>query len=430
MACLVVVGSQWGDEGKGKIVDLLTERMDGIVRFQGGNNAGHTLVVNGEKFILHLIPSGILHPGKVCYIGNGVVVDPKVLLTEMDGFMARGIDINPERLRISDRAHVILPTHIAIDKAREKALGDAAIGTTGRGIGPCYEDKAARVGIRMIDLLDATTLRAKLEKAFVEKNVLLESMYGEDAISPAKVYEEYVLYGRRLAPYISDVPLELHEALSAGHNLLFEGAQAVHLDIDHGTYPYVTSSNPHAGAASVGAGLPPRCFSQVIGLVKAYTSRVGEGPFICELHDEVGHFLREKGFEYGSTTGRPRRTGWLDGVSVRHSVRLSGITSLAITKLDVLTGLKVVKMCVGYELPDGHKLNALPTSLDIQARCKPIYQEFEGWQEDLSEVKRYEDLPANCRRYLEAIAAYVGAPLGLISVSPERNATIVLGNYC
>lgn len=426
MACLVVVGSQWGDEGKGKIVDLLTEKMDAVVRFQGGNNAGHTLVVDNEKFILHLVPSGILHQDKVCYIGNGVVIDPATLIKEIDGFIARGIEINPERLRISDRAHVILPTHIAIDKARENALGAAAIGTTKRGIGPCYEDKAARVGIRMVDLLDAQSLRKKLESAMLEKNYLLESLYDEEPFSPFKVCEEYIAYGRRLAPYITDVPMELNQAMEAGQNILFEGAQALHLDIDHGTYPYVTSSNPHAGAVSVGAGLAPQNITQIIGLVKAYTSRVGEGPFICELLDETGEFLREKGFEYGSTTGRPRRTGWLDCVSVRQSAILCGMTSLAITKLDVLSGLPTIKMCVGYQLNDGDKLTWLPTSLAIQERCAPIYQEFPGWEEDISQVRKFSDLPLNCRNYLEAIADYTGVPLGLISVSPERNATIIM----
>ena len=426
MACLVVVGSQWGDEGKGKLVDMLTEKVSGIVRFQGGNNAGHTLVVGDEKFILHLIPSGILHQDKTCYIGNGVVVDPLVLLQEIDGLSKRGINMGPERLRVSERAHVILPHHIAIDKAREASLGANAIGTTCRGIGPCYEDKAARVGLRMADLLETDTLQARIEGAMAEKAFLLTGYYQQEPLDAGRICEQYAAYGRTLAPYITDVALELHNALQAGQDLLFEGAQGIHLDLDHGTYPYVTSSNPVAGSAAVGAGLGPDNFDRIIGLVKAYTTRVGGGPFLSELHDESGDWLRDKGREFGSTTGRPRRCGWLDVVVVRQGARLAGINRLALTKLDVLTGLPVIKICTGYTLPDGSATFVLPASLALQARCKPVFVEFEGWQEDISTARSLDDLPVACRKYLDAIVELVGVPIGYVSVSPERNATIVL----
>ncbi|MDR1396761.1 MAG: adenylosuccinate synthase [Desulfarculales bacterium] len=426
MACVVVVGSQWGDEGKGKLVDLLTQQVDAIVRFQGGNNAGHTLVVNDEKFILHLIPSGILHQDKVCYIGNGVIIDPNVLINEFAELNERGISTAPQRLRISDRAHVILPHHIALDKAREAALGEAAIGTTCRGIGPCYEDKAARVGVRMIDLLEPDTLKAKIAQAMAEKSFLLRKFYDTPLPSSDEVWRDYAEYGRILTPYITDVSLELHEAIQAGQNLLFEGAQGIHLDLDHGTYPYVTSSNPVAGSACVGAGLGPQHFSKIIGLVKAYTTRVGGGPFLSELHDANGNWLREKGQEYGSTTGRPRRCGWLDTVVIRQAVRLSGITSLAITKLDVLTGLPMLRICTGYQKADGGLLSYNSASLLIQSECTPVYEDYPGWEEDISTARAYADLPANCQAYLQAITRHVGVPLGYISVSPERNATIVM----
>jgi adenylosuccinate synthase len=426
MSCIVVVGTQWGDEGKGKIVDLLTEKMDGIVRFQGGNNAGHTLVAGDKKFIVHLIPSGILHPHKTCYIGNGVVIDPRVLLNEIDELKEKGVDLAPERLRISERAQVILPTHIAIDKAREEFLAGSALGTTGRGIGPCYEDKAARLGVRMGDLLDAGALRPKIEAALAEKNFLLENFYEKEALSPFKVCEQYLQYARQLALYVTDVALELERALKSGRHMLFEGAQAVQLDIDHGTYPYVTSSNPVAGSASVGSGVKPQYFDKVMGVVKAYSTRVGAGPFLSELKDETGDFLRRQGYEYGSTTGRPRRCGWLDMVAVRQSVRLSGITSFAVTKLDVLTGLKKIKMCVGYQAPSGAILDNVPFSLALQASCQPVYQEFEGWGEAIAAVRKYEDLPVNCRRFLRALSAFADIPIELVSVGPERSATIVM----
>jgi adenylosuccinate synthase len=426
MACVVVIGSQWGDEGKGKVVDLLAEGVSGIVRFQGGNNAGHTLVVGGQTFILHLIPSGILYKDKTSFIGNGVVVDPEVLIMEMDLLQSWGVDVGPTRLRLSERAQVIMPYHKALDLASEKAKGGAAIGTTGRGIGPCYEDKAARVGVRVCDLLEPVTLKAKIEANCKKKNFWLTGYYQEPALDPVSILEQYLAFGKRLAPHVNDVAMELDDLLKAGKNLLFEGAQGTHLDIDHGTYPYVTSSNPVAGSACTGAGVGVTSLSEVLGLVKAYTTRVGGGPFPTELKDATGEWIREKGGEYGATTGRPRRCGWLDAVVVKHAVRLSGMTGLCITKLDVLAGLDKLLLCVGYRLPDGTTLEALPASLERLAQCQPIYEEFAGWKDDLSGIRRYEDLPRVCQVYLERLAELAGAPLILISVGPERESTIML----
>ncbi|CAO0820336.1 Adenylosuccinate synthetase [Desulfarculales bacterium] len=426
MACVIVVGSQWGDEGKGKVVDLLTERVQGIVRFQGGNNAGHTLVVGSKKFILHLIPSGVLHPGKTCFVGNGVVVDPGVFLTEIDRLQARGVDTGPGKLRLSERAHLIMPYHNALDLAREKAKGGSAIGTTGRGIGPCYEDKAARVGVRAVDLLEPEVLRAKIEANVAEKNFWLTQYYKEEPLSAEGIYEQILEYGRRLQPYITDVALELDRMLASGQLLLFEGAQGTHLDIDHGTYPFVTSSNPVAGSACCGSGVGITRLGPVLGLVKAYTTRVGGGPFPTELEDDNGTWLRDKGAEYGSTTGRTRRCGWLDGVVVKHAVRLSGIEGLCLTKLDVLTGLPKLRFCVGYRLPDGGVIHSLPASLNKLAQCQPLYEDMEGWQKDITSVRSYQDLPVACRNYLERLVQYVGAPLVMVSVGPDREATIML----
>jgi adenylosuccinate synthase len=427
MACTVVVGTQWGDEGKGKLVDLLTEKVQGIARFQGGNNAGHTLVVNGEKFILHLIPSGILHKGKTCFVGNGVVIDPEVIIHEMDALAERGVDCGPEKLRISDRAQIIMPYHKAMDHAREKAKGNQAIGTTGRGIGPCYEDKMARTGVRAVDLLEPSNLKAKIAASLKEKNFWLTQYYKEEPLDPLKVYEDYLAYGKRLAPHITDTADELNRLLEGGGSILFEGAQGTHLDIDHGTYPYVTSSNPVAGSACTGAGVGVTKLTQVYGIVKAYTTRVGGGPFPTELEDANGRWMQEKGAEFGATTGRPRRCGWFDGVVVRQSVKLSGITGLCITKLDVLSGLEKLKFCVGYETPDGKRLDAMPASLDLLAQCKPVYEEFPGWSEDISGCRSLEELPQVCRDYVERISQFCGAPLAVISVGPGRDQTIIIG---
>lgn len=426
MACLVVIGTQWGDEGKGKVVDLLAEGAQAIARFQGGNNAGHTLVVDGDKFIFHLIPSGILHQDKTCYIGNGVVVDPEVLLSEIERLEARGIAVGPDKLRISERAQVIMPYHQALDVARERAKGNQAIGTTGRGIGPCYEDKVARVGVRMIDLLEPDTLTAKVEENCAAKNYILTGYLNSAGLPAEPIIEQYLEFGRRLAPFICDVAVELDEVLTAGGNLLMEGAQGTHLDIDHGTYPYVTSSNPVAGSACTGAGVGVTRLNQVWGVVKAYTTRVGGGPFLCELTDETGQWIQKKGDEYGATTGRPRRCGWLDGVVVRHSVRLSGITGLCVTKLDVLTGLDTLKFCVGYRTAEGEVIQRVPASLNQLGACTPVYEELPGWSEDITACRSWDELPANCRSYLKRLSEFVGAPVAIVSVGPGREETIAL----
>lgn len=428
MACVVIVGSQWGDEGKGKVVDLLTEDARGIVRFQGGNNAGHTLVVGEDKFIFHLIPSGILHQGKACYIGNGVVIDPQVLLQEMEKLDKRGMPVGPEKLRISDRAHVIMPYHQALDLAREKAKGKEAIGTTGRGIGPCYEDKASRVGIRMIDLLEPEVLKAKVEANAKEKNFWLTEYFNEEPLDPEHISREYLEYGNLLRNYVGDVPAELNEIFNDGENLLFEGAQGVHLDIDHGTYPYVTSSNPVSGSVSSGAGVGITRIDDVLGIVKAYTTRVGGGPFPTELEDDTGAWLRDKGQEFGSTTGRPRRCGWLDTVVVRRSVMLAGITGLCVTKLDVLTGLAKLKICTAYKTPEGDLIDTIPASLERLALCTPVYEEVDGWSEDITGARSLNDLPETCRAYLDRMAELCGVGLSIVSVGPGRDQTIVLKN--
>ncbi|MCB2228301.1 MAG: adenylosuccinate synthase [Desulfarculaceae bacterium] len=426
MACLVVLGTQWGDEGKGKIVDLLAEQAEAIVRFQGGNNAGHTLVVDGEKFIFHLVPSGVLHQDKACYIGNGVVIDPEVLLAEMAKLEGKGIAAGPEKIRVSERAQVIMPYHQALDNAREAAKGEGAIGTTGRGIGPCYEDKAARVGLRMIDLLEPDTLREKVEENCAAKNYLLTGYLNSAGIPAEPIIEQYLEFGQRLAPHITDVAVELDDILNDGGNVLMEGAQGTHLDIDHGTYPYVTSSNPVAGSACTGAGVGVTRLDKVVGVVKAYTTRVGGGPFVTELTGKTGQWLQEKGAEFGATTGRPRRCGWLDMVVVRHSVRLSGITGLAVTKLDVLTGLESIKICVGYKTSQGEVIQRVPASLKQLELCTAVYEELPGWSEDITGCRAYNELPANCQAYLERLAELAGAPLAVVSVGPGREETIML----
>ncbi len=425
MPSVVVVGTQWGDEGKGKVVDLLAERADYIVRFQGGNNAGHTLVINGHKHILHLIPSGIFHEGKVCLIGNGVVVDPEVLLKEIDGLEAAGVPVPPGKLLLSENAHLIMPYHKAIDLAREARRGKTRIGTTGRGIGPCYEDKIARRGIKAGDLLDPELFRKKLEETLEEKNFYLEKYLGADPLDLEEIYARYLEFGRRLAPYITNVSEKLAQARAEGRNILFEGAQGTQLDIDHGTYPFVTSSNTVAGGACCGAGVGPTTIDYVLGICKAYTTRVGEGPFPTELKDEIGQHLRECGGEYGSTTGRPRRCGWLDGVILREAVRLNGLSGLAITKLDVLSGLSEIKFCESYEL-DGQPFNRMPSRLSDFARLKPLYRQFPGWQKNLTECRTWEDLPPEARDYLKFIEEFAGVPVIMISTGPAREQHILL----
>jgi adenylosuccinate synthase len=426
MANVVVVGTQWGDEGKGKIVDLLAEDADMVVRFQGGNNAGHTMVVEGEQFIFHLIPSGILQ-GKTCAIGNGVVVDPGVLLEELERLNSRGIEVDPEKFLISERAHVIMPYHKAVDAAREQFKGDKKIGTTGRGIGPAYEDKATRRGVRFVDLMDPAVFAEKVNTILDEKNFYLKNYLNADPVDAQDIIHQYREYGERLAPYITNISVVLDQAAKGGQQILFEGAQGTHLDIDHGTYPYVTSSNTLAGNACCGAGVGPRQISDVIGIVKAYTTRVGMGPFPSELLDDIGDKIQEKGAEFGATTGRRRRCGWLDTVLLRNAVRLNGLNGVAITKLDVLGELETLKICTAYDY-NGRRLDEFPASLNVLAECKPIYETLPGWPEDISRIKNFDDLPQNAKDYLKRVEALIETPISIVSVSPERDATMVLSN--
>ncbi len=427
MPNVVVVGTQWGDEGKGKIVDLLTEQAKVVVRYQGGNNAGHTLVVGGDKFIFHLIPSGILHPGTVCCIGNGVVLDPEVFLGEIERLKSRGVKVGPENLRVSARTQVIMPYHQRLDKAREKAKGAAKIGTTGRGIGPCYEDKVARRGIRVADLVAPELLRAKLTEVLPEKNFLLEKFLGDQPFSFEEIFAKYQELGQKLKPLMANVSVLLQETVKNGHNILFEGAQGTHLDIDHGTYPFVTSSNPVAGGAATGSGIGPTALHRVLGIVKAYTTRVGGGPFPTECLDKIGDHMVECGVEFGSTTGRRRRCGWLDMVVIKEAARLNGLTGLAITKLDVLSTLNPVRICVAYDL-DGERLEVMPPTLAELERCKPVFEELPGWPEDLRKARHFEDLPVNTRNYLKRLEELAGVPVQIVSIGPDREETMVLQN--
>ncbi|RJR24300.1 MAG: adenylosuccinate synthase [Desulfobacteraceae bacterium] len=421
----VVVGTQWGDEGKGKVVDLLTANAQLVVRFQGGANAGHTLVVGGKQFICHLIPSGILHSGKKCAIGNGVVVDPEVLLKEMDALGKAGIGIDPDRLTLSEKAHVIMPYHKAIDQAREALKGKDMIGTTGRGIGPCYEDKVGRMGIRAVDLTEPAIFRRKVEVNLKEKNHYLVNYLGAKPFDLETIVAEYLRMAERLKPYIDDLSNDFERIRRDKGNILFEGAQGTHLDVDHGTYPYVTSSNPVSGTACSGAGVGPHELHHILGIVKAYTTRVGAGPFVTELNDATGEYIQQKGREFGATTGRKRRCGWLDLVAVGDAARLNGLDSLAITKLDVLTGLDTLRICVGYEL-DGQVINRRPASLDKFGRCLPVYRNLPGWKEDISGARDLGKLPVQTRTYLDAIEEVTGVPLSIVSVGAGREETIVL----
>ncbi len=427
MPNVVVVGTQWGDEGKGKIVDLLTDQARLVVRYQGGNNAGHTLVVGGEKFIFHLIPSGILHSGTRCLIGNGVVLDPEVLLMEIDRLTGRGYAIGPENLRISERTQVIMPYHQRIDIAREEKKGAGKIGTTGRGIGPCYEDKVGRRGIRVADLVDPDSLKARLAEFLPEKNFYLEKFLGAKPFTLEEILSKYSEMGARLKPLVANVSVLLDAAVRRGENILFEGAQGTHLDIDHGTYPYVTSSNPIAGGACAGAGIGPGRLHHVLGIVKAYTTRVGGGPFPTECLDEVGNHLVECGVEFGSTTGRRRRCGWLDTVVLREAARLNGLTGLAITKLDVLTTLNPVKICVAYDC-NGARRDTMPGTIKELERCRPVFEEMPGWTEDIRGARRYQDLPPATQNYLKRLEELVQVPIQIISVGPDRDETIILQN--
>lgn len=423
MANIVVFGSQWGDEGKGKIVDMLAEKSSAIVRFQGGNNAGHTLVVNGEQCILHLIPSGVLHPGKKCLIGNGVVLDPIVFCEELDKLEEKGIDVSPSRLMISKKTHVIMPYHCIMDGARESAKSDSKkIGTTGRGIGPCYEDKMHRCGIRAGDFSNKELLMEKIEKALEEKNVLLKHLYGMDPVDAKAVYDQVIPYAERLIPYLGDVSSAIQKANEKGGRVLFEGAQGTHLDIDHGTYPFVTSSNTVTANAASGSGYSPRALDRIIAIVKAYTTRVGGGPFATELFDENGDYMQTQGGEFGATTGRKRRCGWLDMVVLRESVRLNGPTELAITKLDVLSGLKELKICTAYKY-NGDLVDYPPQEQNGMAHVEPVYETLPGWDEDITGAKSWDDLPVNARKYLERIQELSGVTVGIVSVGPDRAQT-------
>jgi adenylosuccinate synthase len=427
MANVVVIGTQWGDEGKGKVVDLLSAHAHVVVRFQGGNNAGHTVVVSGERFVLHLIPSGILYPDTRCLIGNGVVVDPEVLLEEIKGLLDRGISVDSKKLGLSERAHIIMPYHRAIDMAREKARGKSKIGTTGRGIGPCYEDKVARVGVRAVDLTEPDILRDKIKANLKEKNFYLANFFGCEPLEYEPMVDRYLSLSRDLSPFIVDVSTELDEAMRRNKNILFEGAQGTHLDIDHGTYPFVTSSNPVAANACVGAGIGPKGLDSIVGIVKAYTTRVGSGPFACELTDGTGTYLRERGQEFGATTGRPRRCGWLDLVVVRYSARINGITHLAVTKLDVLTGLDPINLCVAYKY-QGKRLENVPTKLSELDGCSPVYEQMDGWKEDISGARTFGELPKKTQAYIRRIEDFVGVPASIISAGSGREETIVCKN--
>jgi len=423
MPAIVVVGGQWGDEGKGRATDQLGDRIDYVVRYQGGNNAGHTIVTpDGEKFALHLLPSGVITPGVVTVIGNGVVVDPKALLEEMDGLAARGVDTS--NLLVSADAHLIMPYHRIMDKLTERYLGVQRIGTTGRGIGPAYGDKIARIGIRMQDLLDPGILAQKLQGALREKNQVLVKVYNRKAIDADAVCAEYLDYAERLRPYIADTRLVLDQALTAGKTVLLEGAQATMLDLDHGTYPFVTSSNPTSGGAAVGAGIPPTRIDRVVGVSKAYATRVGAGPFPTELFDANGEHLRKVGGEYGVTTGRPRRTGWFDAVVARYATRVNGLTDLVLTKLDILSGLEQVPLCVGYEV-NGKRYDDMPMTQTEFHHAKPVYEHLDGWWEDIADVREFADLPANAQRYVERVEELAGVPVSIVGVGPRRDQTIV-----
>jgi adenylosuccinate synthase len=422
MPGIVIVGAQFGDEGKGKITDLLAERADAIVRFQGGNNAGHTIVRNGKTWKLHLMPSGILHPGKLCVIGNGVVLDPKVLTDELDELRRRGVDTRA--LRISANAHVIMPYHLMLDHAGEAKLGKLQIGTTRRGIGPCYEDKAARLGIRVQDLLDEKILKKKIVTALEPKRLTLRPFAKDPKLDLQAMTDEYLTYGHRLEPYIADTSRLVLQRLDRGELVVFEGAQGALLDLDHGTYPFVTSSNPVAGAACIGAGVGPKDIDEIWGVTKAYGTRVGAGPFPTELDGALADMLRERGGEYGTTTGRPRRVGWLDLVALKYASRLNSLTALAVTKLDVLSGLDRLQICTRYRNDEGAEFDYFPYHQTVLHHASGEYTELPGWSEDLSECRSESDLPTAAREYLQFLGDFIGVPIALIGVGPARDQVI------
>lgn len=425
MATSMVIGTQWGDEGKGKIVDYLSERADVVVRSQGGNNAGHTVVVDNKEFALRLLPSGILYDDKMNVIGTGVVVDPKVLLEEIANLEKEGK--SAKSLQISDRAHVILPYHNRLDEAEEASKGDLKIGTTKNGIGPCYADKVNRVGIRICDLMDKDVFKAKLEYNVKMKNKTLTAVYGAEPVDFETIYNDYLGYAEKLRSHVTDTNYSVAAAIKEGKKVLFEGAQATMLDLDHGTYPFVTSSHPISGGASVGAGIGPKFLNNIFGVVKAYATRVGEGPFPSELLDETGDYLRNTGHEFGTVTGRARRCGWLDLAVVSYAATLNSLDYIAITRLDILDGLDEVKICVGYTR-HGETVNGFPADLKVLAECEPVYETLKGWKQDISGIRRYEDLPAEARAYVERIAELTGVQIGIVSVGPNRDQTIDLVN--
>ena len=423
MGNTVIVGTQWGDEGKGKIVDLLSEHADYVVRFQGGNNAGHTMVVDGKEIISHLVPSGIIQQKK-CFIGNGVVVDPLVLLEEIEYLLSNDIDASPSMLKISNRAHIIMPYHKLIDNAREVDKGDKKIGTTGRGIGPCYEDKATRRGIRFCDLLDFDFFKEKVRIILEEKNFYLKNYFKSQTIDPETIINSFEQIRKRLLPYIDDVSVILFEGINSGKRVLFEGAQGTHLDIEHGTYPFVTSSSVVSGNAANGSGVGPANLNEIIGIVKAYTTRVGAGPFPTELFDDIGDKIQQTGSEFGATTGRKRRCGWLDMVVLRSAVRLNSLTGLAITKLDVLDDLDEIKICTGYQ-HNGTKIQDFPAEIKILQGCIPVYESHPGWKQDISGITKFDDLPENAKKYLARIEKLCSVRIKIVSVGPGREATII-----
>ncbi|GAA0335398.1 adenylosuccinate synthase [Oceanobacillus sp. FSL W7-1293] len=423
MSSVVVVGTQWGDEGKGKITDFLSQNAEVVARYQGGNNAGHTIKFDDVTYKLHLIPSGIFFSEKTCVLGNGMVIDPKAFVEEVAYLHER--NVSTENLRISNRAHVILPYHLKLDILQEEEKGENKIGTTKKGIGPAYMDKAARVGIRIADLMDKEVFHGKLVQNLKEKNRLFEKVYESDPMLVEDILDEYFEYGQQMAPYVVDTSVVLNDAIDEGKRVLFEGAQGVMLDIDQGTYPFVTSSNPIAGGVTIGSGVGPSKINHVVGVSKAYTTRVGDGPFPTELHDEIGNQIREIGREYGTTTGRPRRVGWFDSVVVRHARRVSGITDLSLNSIDVLTGIETLKICVAYRYR-GEIIKEFPASLKALAECEPVYEEMPGWTEDITGVKTLDELPANARHYLERISQLTEIPLSIFSVGPDRSQTNVV----
>jgi adenylosuccinate synthase len=420
-AVWIILGAQWGDEGKGKIVDLLSENADIVVRYQGGANAGHTVSFDGKTYILHLLPSGIFHQNVTCVIGNGVVIDPIALMDEIEMVKSAGVDIKG-RLLISHNAHLIMPYHKLLDKIYDQ--GEDKIGTTGRGIGPAYVDKYARVGIKVVDLLDREILCRKLRKNIEAKNEILEKIYGATKLDVEKIIDEYIEFDKKIDEFVTDTALYLNNAIKEKKKILLEGAQGALLDIDHGTYPFVTSSNPTAGGASTGSGIPPTKINGVIGVIKAYTTRVGEGPFPTELKDEIGDYIREKGVEFGATTGRPRRCGWLDLVSLRYSIMINGIDKLALTKIDVLSELDEIKICVSYEI-NGKKLKSFPTNPEALSKVTPIYETLKGWKKDLSNISSYSELPAEAKEFVEAIEFFTGVEISIISIGADRKQTIL-----